>query len=786
MKLHIKLLINDFRKKAWKNMILLAFMCLSVTIVALVALMLSQLFSSITSMYETAKPPHFLQMHMGAIEQADIDEFNENFVGITHWQSVPMITLYGDNMMVTGGDKAYTLSDCRLDISLVKQNDEYDVLLDDKRTPLNLTEGEIGVPVIVLDQYDISFGDKITLCGNGIEKQFTVVTYVYDGMMNSTTCSSTRFLISDADFDSLFGKIGETEYLIEAYFTDSSFASAYQTAYEQSDKELPKNGQAITYNVIFLLSALTDILTAMVFVLAGTMLVIVVVMCLRYVILAELEDDVNEIGTMKSIGIPDKGIKNLYLAKIRILMSVAGVVGFLLALLLLPGFTSHISRFFGKQPLEGKSLLLAVSAVAVIYCIILLFAKKVLKQIETKTIVDLLVSDDGFGKKVKVKSRLYQSRKLSTNVFVGMQEARNGYGIVFFLMLIITFLVMVPIRSLQTMQAEEFVTYMGSPICDLLAEVMQGEELEARNEELSKILSEEMEKGNVQNVNVLRRVRLQAMSNTNELVGVHVDTGLSAGEGIVYLSGTNPYAENHIALSYLLADELGKKAGDRVNIISDNQTYCMEVCGIYQDVTSGGKTAKAIYDFESEPSEKYTYQLELTDEMFTEKFSDSLKAQLGSGYSIKSKDSFLEQTLGGVTVRFSRAVYLIIIIGMIITIFIVLLYMELRLARTMHALAEKIIMGIPTKAICMQELYPMLLLGGTGIILGVILTEVFGEKIVSALFSLLGLGITSISFSDVTISCIFVPVSLVIILIVINLSVCRKVKKIDITGYFNQ
>lgn len=786
MKLHIKLLINDFRKKAWKNMILLVFMCLSVTIVALVALMLSQLFSSITSMYETAKPPHFLQMHMGAIEQADIDEFNENFVGITHWQSVPMITLYGDNMMVTGGDKAYTLSDCRLDISLVKQNDEYDVLLDDKRTPLNLTEGEIGVPVIVLDQYDISFGDKITLCGNGIEKQFTVVTYVYDGMMNSTTCSSTRFLISDADFDSLFGKIGETEYLIEAYFTDSSLASAYQTTYEQSDKELPKNGQAITYNVIFLLSALTDILTAMVFVLAGTMLVIVVVMCLRYVILAELEDDVNEIGTMKSIGIPDKGIKNLYLAKIRILMSVAGVVGFLLALLLLPGFTSHISRFFGKQPLEGKSLLLAVSAVAVIYCIILLFAKKVLKQIETKTIVDLLVSDDGFGKKVKVKSRLYQSRKLSTNVFVGMQEARNGYGIVFFLMLIITFLVMVPIRSLQTMQAEEFVTYMGSSICDLLAEVMQGEALEARNEELFKILSEEMEKGNVQNVNVLRRVRLQAMSNTNELVGVHVDTGLSAGEGIVYLSGTNPYAENHIALSYLLADELGKKTGDRVNIISDNQTYCMEVCGIYQDVTSGGKTAKAIYDFESEPSEKYTYQLELTDEMFTEKFSDSLKAQLGSGYSIKSMDSFLQQTLGGVTVRFSRAVYLIIIIGMIITIFIVLLYMELRLARTMHALAEKIIMGIPTKAICMQELYPMLLLGGTGIILGVILTEVFGEKIVSALFSLLGLGITSISFSDVTISCILVPVSLVIILIVINLSVCRKVKKIDITGYFNQ
>lgn len=267
MKLHIKLLLNDFRKRAWKNIILFVFMCLSVTIAASVVLMLSQLFSSITSMYETAKPPHFLQMHMGTIEQTDIDEFNESFEGITYWQSVPMITLYGDNIMVTGDDKSYTLSDCRLDISFVKQNDEYDVLLDEKRRPLNLLDGEIGVPIIVLDQYDISLGDKITLSANGIEKQFTVVTYIYDGMMNSTTCSSTRFLISDTDFDSLFGNIGETEYLIETYFTDSSCASAYQTAYEQSDKELPKNGQAITYTVIFLLSALTDILTAMVFVL---------------------------------------------------------------------------------------------------------------------------------------------------------------------------------------------------------------------------------------------------------------------------------------------------------------------------------------------------------------------------------------------------------------------------------------------------------------------------------------------------------------------------------------
>ena len=786
MNIHIKLLINDFRKRAWKNIVLFVFMLLSVTIASSVVLMLSQLFSSISSMYETAKPPHFLQMHMGEIEQADIDEFNESFEGVTFSQTTAMIDLYGDDIFVSGNGETYCLSDCKLDISFVKQNDEYDVFLDEKRMPLDLTAGEIGVPIIILDQYDISLGDKLTVNADGIRQEFTVAAYVYDGMMNSTMCSSTRFLISDADFDMLLGNIGETEYLIEAYFTDSSLASAYQTAYEQSEKDLPKNGQAITYTIIFLLSALTDILTAMVFVLAGIMLIIVVVICLRYVILAELEDDVIEIGTMKSIGIPDKGIENLYLAKIRILMAGAVVIGFLLALLILPALTGHVSRFFGKQPLDAKFLLLAAAAVVLIYFIILLFAKKILKQIRTKTITSLLVANEGFSKKVRVKSRLYKSGSLSVNALIGLQEVRKGYGIIFGLMLIITVLVTVPMRSLQAMQAEDFVTYMGSPICDLLAEVTQGDGLEERNSALDHLIGKEKEMGSVKNADVLRRVRLQAFSAEGEPVGVHIDTGLSAGKGIIYISGSSPSSENHIALSYLLADELGKETGDTVDIMADDKTYSLKICGIYQDVTSGGKTAKTIYDFPGEASEKYTYQIELSDGISADGFANDMSAKLGSGYSIRSMDGFIEQTLGGVTARLGQAVYMVILIGFVITVFIVLLFMELRLARSMRALAEKIAIGISIKAICMQELYPMLFTGGAGVISGIILTELIGEKVVSGLFSLLGLGITRFSFSAMTISGILVPVSLIIILAIINISVCMKIRKINISEYVNQ
>lgn len=268
-----ELLKNDFKKNMWRNVILLLFMTLSAAIAISVCLMLTQLFTSISSMYEKARPPHFLQMHKGELNQVDLDAFNEGYSGVTHWQTVPMIDVQGEDLTVnTISGKTRDLSDCRLDLSLVRQNENYDVLLDENMHCLKMNQGEIGVPVILLDQYEIKIGDVVTLESGETIKKFVVSAYVYDAQMNSTLCSSTRFLISNEDFSELFENVGETEYLIEAYFKDSSMAAAYQTAYEESEKNLPKDGQAVTYTMIFLLSALTDMMMAMVFLLAGILL----------------------------------------------------------------------------------------------------------------------------------------------------------------------------------------------------------------------------------------------------------------------------------------------------------------------------------------------------------------------------------------------------------------------------------------------------------------------------------------------------------------------------------
>lgn len=786
--MYLKLLKNDFRKNPWHHGILLLFIALAAMITVAVTLLLTQLFTSISSMYKAANPPHFLQMHKGELSQLSLDEFNSGYNGVRHWQTVPMITVYGDQLTVSGKDgKQFSLADCRLDISFVKQNEGYDVLLDENRKPLAMNPGEIGVPVILLDEFDITTGDTVTLYSGGITKDFTVSACVYDGQMNSTLCSSTRFLISSPDFESLLGKAGETEYLIEAWFADSAQASDYQTAYEQSSKNLPKNGQAITYTMIFLLSALTDLLTAVVFLLAGVLLIVVALVCLRYAVLAELEDDMREIGTMKAIGIPGKGISGLYLGKIRILSAAGCILGLVLGKLCASMMTGHISRTFGSQPSGAMERILPVLTAGAVYGIILLFSGKILSRLNRATVIDLLVTEQGFGRNTTVRDGLHRSNRLPVNLLLGLHETRHGYGIIFGLLLFVSLLTTIPLRTVQTMKDDEFVTYMGSSVCDLLLEVEQGEDVEKRNHAAESLLQTAAGQGTVEHIDVLRQVRLQAVREEDgKAVGIHIDTGKNAGAGLKYLDGEQPKTETQIALSCLMAEELDKTVGSNMIIVAGGEAQRFTVSGIYQDVTSGGRTAKTACTFPDAPTEKYSYRITVSSSA-PDSFAADLRKQLGGGYSVENMEEFLRQTLGGVTAQVQRAGIAVLFIGICLTALITALFLKLRLAREASALVTKKAMGIPFAAIRRQELYPILMAGGFGALCGTAFAELFGDKLISGLFGLLGMGLKKIVFVRAQAwQYLAVPAVLLAVLWIVTVGICPQIRRLDMAEHINE
>ena len=448
--------------------------------------------------------------------------------------------------------------------------------------------------------------------------------------------------------------------------------------------------------------------------------------------------------------------------------------------------TEHISRTFGQQPLDIKSFILAGIVCFAVYAVILLFTRKILGRLQKSSVTDLLVTEKGFGKTGKVKDDLRKSKHLPINLLIALKEVRKGYGIVFGLLLIVSFLVIVPLRTVQTMESRRFVTYMGSPICDLLLEVEQGADLEERKATTEKILLAESEQGNIESLSTLRRVRLQALRNDGEIVGIHIDSGEGAGNGLKYLDGEKPKSETEIALSCLIADDLEKSKGDTVILIINGEQRKFTICGIYQDVTSGGKTAKAVYSFPQDPAEKYTYHINLSQSGNPQRLIDSLETMLTGGYSIENMEKFVGQTLGGVSAQVRQSAYAVLFIGITLTVLIVTLFMKLKIARKGGTLAAKMTMGIPFTAIFRQELYPVQIAGGLGAFAGAVLAELFGDNMISVLFEMLGVGLKRIEFAGVNfLQYLVIPVLLLAVLTGVTQGICRSIRKIKIENYFN-
>lgn len=790
MKLNLKMLKNDLKRNPAGNIALFLFIALASGLVCAAVITLTQLFTSISGLYETARPPHFLQLHKGEMVQEEIDSFNREFDGIKTWQTVEMISVYGDNLAVYKKNKdSYTkstdLSECRLDIGLVKQNKELDLLLDSRRNIVNLKKGEIGIPVILMDSYDIDIGDLIVLKTENTERQFRAAEFILDAQMNSTLCSSTRFLLSDEDFDELLNKAGETEYIIEAYFEDTALSLDYQSKYESSN--LFQNGQAVTYDMLFLLSALTDIIMALILLLVSILLVLIAFLCIKYTLLAAIEEELSEIGSMKAIGMSYSDIRELYLSKYRLMILGGVVTGFILSLILSKLFMVHIGTTFGEQPAVLTAFLLPIGAGLFVYLITVLYCKGILKRIKKITVVDALVTGKGFESKQRVINGLYKSRLMPVNALLAFREAVFNFRsllVIFLVMLIASAIIIIPVNSLNTFKSKEFTAYMGSPDADILIEIDQGEELENRFEAMRQFLDNEPE---VSEYEEFRRVRVQTLNSDKEYMNLHIDCGIGAGEDLKYLSGGEPHSEKEIALSKLYIDALDKNLGESITIEYQDSRREFVISGIYQDVTGGGLTAKALFDFSNQESEKYTFTVNVSDKKQVKDIADNWSKSFSSGYTIQPMEGFIGQTFGGVIRQIETAAKAVTVVGILIAALIVILFMKLTIAKDASQIAGMKAVGFSDYEVRMQYLYKVSLVTIAGILLGTVISNAAGEALAGMAFDMMGLGISQIRFViDPLTAFVLIPMLLMLTEIIMTWISTSHIKRINIVSLINE
>lgn len=380
-----------------------------------------------------------------------------------------------------------------------------------------------------------------------------------------------------------------------------------------------------------------------------------------------------------------------------------------------------------------------------------------------------------------------KSKKLPADWLIAVREVGyhfKRWAIVFFVVMIAVVLILVPANLTNTFGAPDFITYMGSSLEDILIEVENGANLETNYEKVKELLSEDTD---VEKFYEYKTVRIQTIDADSKLKNIDVDCGSNAGNELKYLEGKAPENEYEIALSYLNAEDIGKKTGDSMKIIFNGTEGDFTITGIYQDVTSGGFTAKTKFDFSGVTATKYTFSVNLKDKSDVENKADEWSGVLGTGVSVDPMKEFINQLLGGVERQLKLINLVIIFIASCLAMLITVLYMKLRLVMDQSEIAVLKAIGFSEKDVRKQYLIKIGFVTIAGILTGIIVTGVLGEMIVNAVLGLTGMGIKRIDLIvNPFISYLVCPILLMGLILLVTSVVLRATKKHNIVSIINE
>lgn len=149
----------------------------------------------------------------------------------------------------------------------------------------------------------------------------------------------------------------------------------------------------------------------------------------------------------------------------------------------------------------------------------------------------------------------------------------------------------------NTTQNPSFITYMGIGKCDIRVDIQNVGTGDAK-EQKAQILDYLEQDKQIERYAIYQNGYVQVENDHNTEDDQWEYLRVSGGDETIfpleYMSGCAPQEEGHeIALSYMEAEELQKEVGDTLRVKQEEAVTKYTVCGIYQDVTYGGKTAKA-------------------------------------------------------------------------------------------------------------------------------------------------------------------------------------------------
>ncbi|SHN59478.1 FtsX-like permease family protein [Desulfitobacterium chlororespirans] len=725
--MYFRILGNGIFKSKTVTLITMIFVAAAALLVSLAAVLIVNLPGALDTLMSQAKTPHFMQMHGGAIDRTRLADFAEGNNQVEDFQVLEFLNVDGAQLVIGG----HSLADKIQDNGLSTQSEKFDYLLDLNGKRIQVSDGEIYAPISYMKDGTAKAGDRVVIWG----KAFTVAGFLRDSQMNSPLASSKRFLVSEKDYSSL-KEFGSTEYLIEFRLKELSSLGSFEASYLSAGLET--NGPTVTYPLFKTMNALSDGLMIGVILLVSLLVVAVALLCIRFTLLAKIEDDYREIGVMKAIGLRLAEIRKIYLAQYGVIAAAGCVLGLMCSFLCRDRLLENIRLYMGESEHASLALMFGISGVLLVFLTILAYVNKVLKGFRNISAAEAIRFGMSQEKAPGVrKFRLSRNRVLSTNVFLGIQDVLTRtrlYATMLAVFVIASFIIIVPQNLYHTISSEDFITYMGIGKCDLRIDVQQTDHISAKAAEIVKHMAGDRD---ISRYAVLTTKLFKVKGPDGIEKRLKIELGDHGVFPVAYSQGRAPAAENEIALSVINAGDLGKKTGDGITLVRGGKETKLTVCGIYSDITNGGKTAKAAF---AAPEADIMWSV-----IYAELGNRSLVGGKVSDYErrygyakVSDINEYIRQTFGATISSVGKASRAGTGVGLMLTLLVTLLFMKMLAAKDRYSIAVLKALGFTSRDIAAQYVSRSAVVLIAGIVLGTLLANTLGEALAGGVISWFG------------------------------------------------
>jgi putative ABC transport system permease protein len=724
-----RMIAGDFARNRSVTSVLVVLMMLSVVLATASAGTLVRLVGASSDLLTEADAPHVAQMHAGPFDQQVVDRWVAERDEVVHHQTMLMLTLDGANLFFDGEPQTASIQQN----SLVVPNRVRDLLFDlDGRTITDVEPGTVLLPVYYAVEHGLEAGDTVTITAtDGFATDLTIVGFARDSIMNPAITSSKRLAVAPADLEDIRAHTGEVEHLVEFWLEDPTTQSAtFQKAY--LDAGMPQTGPMVDAATFQMLTMIGDGIVAAVVILVAMLLLVVGLLCLRFSFLTAAEQDYREIGVLKAIGVAPRDVRRIYLSKYALLAAIAAVAGLVGGLALTPLLTRKITRYMGSTSSPWNWIVPSLAAV-VVFVVLVLFVVVLLRRFGRISAVTALRSGATSQQPRAARLRLHRSRmpvqiRLGTMDVVGRWPT---YLLLFLVFAISAFIMIVPVNSATTATAPDFVHYMGIGNVDLRVDLRHAD---AGSGDTFLSIVEQLEADPASTrIAPMITTRNDTIDRDGNAASLYVENGDHTRLPLRYADGRAPTQDTEIALSLLALNEAGRVVGDTLPVTASGEVRDLEIVGSYQDITYGGRTAKAVLPNGDDEVMWYVIGIELAPGADATELAQAYSDRFAPA-TVADIDRWLEQTLGPIAGQIGVTAAVAAVVALVLAVLMTVLFARMLLARDAGQIAIQRAIGADDAGLRQQYLTRILLVLVLGVVVGTLAANTLGERMFNLMF----------------------------------------------------